>query len=107
MKKKSTFTLLAFGALALFLLQGNSSGAPSGRTGAPGDQTCGTASCHNADVNTGSATIELIVDDSLEQYQPGTTHRIKMSISNSMNAAKNGFQVLLWMPQIILWVVSR
>ena len=93
MKKKSTFTILAFGAIALFLLQGNSSGSPSGRTGAPGDQTCGTSSCHNADVNTGSATIEIIVDDSLEQYQPGVTHRIKMSISNGQNAAKNGFQV--------------
>ena len=93
MKRKGTLLILLGGLIAIMFLQGNSSGAPAGRTGAPGEQSCGTSSCHNATDNEGSATIDITIDEGVENYTPGMTHKLTMSISSAMNDAKNGFEV--------------
>lgn len=94
MKVKSTiFSSFALIAVTVITLA-NSGGAPAGRTGAPGDSTCATASCHNGTLNSGNATIELNIGDDFTSFTPGEQLSINISLMNAQNVNKNGFQIL-------------
>ena len=69
----------------------NSGGAPSGKTGAPGEGNC--ASCHSGNVNDGSATSSITFNGNNNQYDVGITYDFSLSISNG--SSKNGFQLVI------------
>lgn len=93
MFKNSTifYALLLVGSI-LFLA--NSSGAPVGRSGAPGDNTCGTSSCHSVSANVESATVAINFQEGLEVYQAGETYRLEITIEGAQNEDRNGFQIV-------------
>ena len=66
------------------------SGAPAGRTGAPGESSC--TDCHAGSTNDGSTTSSLTYSGINNEYQPGNTYNMTLSINNGSN--KNGFQVV-------------
>ncbi len=108
---KNLFTTFLFigGLLVYIVLLGNRGGAPAGRTGAPEDATCASAGCHNTTVNSGSATINLGINDSATTYLPGATHKISISITDAQNIARNGFEIVALDAQnsnIGEWVLS-
>ena len=94
MKKRSTIYVLFILGIFWAIFSSNSSGSIPARTGAPGETTCASASCHLGTPNSGNATIDLLLDDSLANYTPGTTHKVQISIANPQTASKNGFQVI-------------
>lgn len=90
--------LTAFAATALgFAFAGDSSmpsvhassgGAPTGRTGAPGESNC--TSCHSA--NSGPGTVSIIAPAS---YTPGQTYTIQIQqTTTDMGAAIWGFETI-------------
>ena len=94
MNLRSTL-LFAAGIAVLFSLLSNSGGSPAGRTGAPGDQTCSSASCHSGDnLNNGGASVEIALADELTAYTPGMATKVTISLSNAQDAGKNGFEIL-------------
>lgn len=89
-------TYLAYGVLIAvgIVLLGNSGGAPAGRSGAPGDSTCGTSSCHSGTLNSGGASIDLRLNDGSREYEPGASNTLTISINNAQDDSKNGFEIL-------------
>lgn len=72
----------------------SSSGAPGAHTGAPGEQTCATSGCHDDNtINSGQASLSIEVGSSIENYVPGKTYSVKVSISEK-NVKRFGFQLL-------------
>ena len=65
-------------------------GAPASRTGAPGEANC--TACHGGGANDGSTTSSITFSGSNNEYQPGLTYNMTLSINNGAN--KNGFQVV-------------
>lgn len=94
MKNLSTYLLFFVGTLAYLSLLGNRSGSPTGRTGAPGESTCATSGCHNSTLNSGSATINLGIDDGVTAYVPSQTHKVSISIDSPQAAGRNGFEIV-------------
>lgn len=94
MKNFSTLLLFSLGILIYLSLLGNRGGAPTGRTGAPGESTCATSNCHDGTVNSGSATIELGLMNDLTAYTLGATHTVSISIDGAQSAARNGFEIV-------------
>lgn len=93
MSRTSTlFCLTILGAAIISLA--NSSGAIASRTGAPGEQTCGSSSCHSAGANQENATVTLDFQNETTAYQAGETYRVTVSISSAQNANKNGFEIV-------------
>ncbi|MFN2394239.1 MAG: choice-of-anchor V domain-containing protein [Bacteroidales bacterium] len=93
MKKKFTIYLLFFAAVIFISLtphtgDKNSSQAPIGRTGAPGDGTCGD--CHSGGSYTGQILFEL-GDGTITEYTPGETYTI--AFTGDFNAPRFGFSV--------------
>lgn len=72
----------------------NSNGAPAGRTGAPGEQTC--VACHSGTVQNGNATQTLELRDPngnvVTTYLPGVTYDVNFKVNNA--APKKGFQLV-------------
>lgn len=71
----------------------NGSGAPSGRTGAPGESNC--TECHSGSVQSGSGINQIAWTEGVTpvtEYTPGTTYNVGVTFSTA--AAKNGFQVV-------------
>lgn len=68
----------------------NSTGAPAGRTGSPGDggNTCATAGCHGATPTAGSNLFSVGVPSG--GYNPGQTYLIQVNFSGNGN---KGFQI--------------
>lgn len=94
MKRLFTQFLFLFGLITYLALLGNRSGSPAGRTGAPGETTCGTSSCHNVTDNTGSATISLTINEEQTSYQLGETHKITIAIDGAQVEGRNGFEIV-------------
>jgi hypothetical protein len=113
MKKNYLFVLLltgASGSLAFMnagtITQGNTftknahingSGAPSGRTGAPGESNC--TECHSGSVQSGAGINQIVWADGVTpvtDYTPGSTYNVAVTFSTA--AAKNGFQVVALNP---------
>jgi hypothetical protein len=69
----------------------NTSGAPSGKTGAPGESNC--TMCHAGSVNDGSLTSNITYDGTNNEYIPGNTYSMNFSITNG--SQKNGFQLVI------------
>lgn len=67
-----------------------SGGAPSGRTGAPGEANC--TACHNGSAQDGSGVNELILNDGGTEYTAGET--VPMTLTLTDDAIKNGFQLV-------------
>ena len=68
----------------------NSGGAPSGKTGAPGEGNC--TMCHSGSVNDGNATSSVLFSGANNEYELGVTYDLTLSISNG--SSKNGFQIV-------------
>ncbi len=94
MKRLFSSFLFLFGLMVYLVLLGNRSGSPTGRTGAPGETTCGTSGCHNTTPNTGSATINLTLNEAQTAYQLGETHKIAIAIAGAQAAERNGFEIV-------------
>lgn len=109
MKKNYLFVLLltaACGSLAFMssgkitkgnVLKANShingSGAPAGRTGAPGETNC--TECHSGSVQNGDGINQLAWTEGVTpvtEYTPGVTYNVGITFSTA--AARNGFQVV-------------
>ncbi|HFA49202.1 MAG TPA: T9SS type A sorting domain-containing protein [Bacteroidetes bacterium] len=100
MKRTITFSL--FAAL-LLLIMGNSFNkydiespcdAPligGGLTGAPGEGSCGQNGCHTGNINSGPATNILQINNGDNEYMPGETYPVTVSMSQE-NINKFGFQ---------------
>lgn len=78
--------------LISFLWLSNSTGVLPEHTGAPGEMTCGRASCHNAPVNAGSALAGIDVGGGSNTYRAGDTLALTVSISGAQSP-RNGFQI--------------
>lgn len=94
MKKTYTTLIAGLSLIGILFLLGNSTGAPAMNTGAPGEQTCGQVGCHGVPVNQGSAVIAIDFNGGAEAYTAGEIHTVTVSITNPMNAGKNGFQIV-------------
>lgn len=69
----------------------NANGAPTGKTGAPGEVSC--TSCHSGTALDGiSENVLMVLDGAtpVNSYTPGTTYTVALSMSS--NPAKKGFQ---------------
>lgn len=92
MKKKYIYILFILAASFISLIpyagHRNSGQAPLGRTGAPGESTCGA--CHGGGDYTGSMTFDL-GEITSGQYQPGETYTI--SFTADYDAPRYGFSV--------------
>lgn len=60
---------------------------PTGRTGAPGETTCGASGCHSGGAYTGSVTISGIPDTVL----PNQSYTV--TLTNTSNAVRAGFEL--------------
>jgi len=80
---------VTFLAAASFLAHGFTSGAPTGRTGAPavGGQDC--TDCHSGTTNSGPGSVVLTAPST---YAPGSVVPVTVSLTNMQNPNKNGFQ---------------
>ncbi|WP_170853749.1 choice-of-anchor V domain-containing protein [Lishizhenia tianjinensis] len=67
----------------------NSSGAPSGRTGAPGEATC--TACHGGTIQDGSSVLEINFPNNATTFLPDEIYTLTLNFS--AGAAKNGFQL--------------
>ena len=94
MKQLFTQFLFLCGLIVYIALLGNRSGAPAGRTGAPGETTCGTSSCHDVESNLGSAIINLSLNEGQTTYQVGEIHQIAIAIDSAQVEARNGFEIV-------------
>jgi hypothetical protein len=91
------FSLIILPSAAMVLLAmvngPSSSGAPASHTGAPGEQTCATAGCHDDNgINTGTAKLTLDAGG-ITNYVPGKTYTIKVRIEDP-DKVRFGFQIL-------------
>jgi len=71
----------------------NTGGAPSGRTGAPGEGNC--TSCHSGAVQSGTGVNSIIISDmngTVSEYIPGNTYTVVVSMTTA--SGKNGFEIL-------------
>ena len=93
---KKTFTYLPFilGFIVYLFLLSNSSGSPVQSTGAPDETTCGRSGCHAVAENIGAAAIEIVFNEGSLEYVPGETYSMTVGLTNSMNEARNGFQLV-------------
>jgi hypothetical protein len=70
----------------------NGSGAPTGKSGAPGESNC--TDCHSGSVQSGDGINELFLMNSnfqpVTEYVPGETYQVALSTAT---ATKRGFQV--------------
>jgi hypothetical protein len=72
----------------------SSSGAPGAHTGAPGEQTCAASGCHDDNsVNSGTASLSILIGDSISNYIPGKTYAVKIRIADA-GVDRFGFQLL-------------
>lgn len=68
-------------------------GAPTGRTGAPGELTCATSGCHGGTAMDGTTENTFAVTlggNAVTSYVPGQTYTVGLSLSS--NPTKKGFQ---------------
>jgi len=69
-------------------------GAPASSTGAPGENTCNVSGCHDGyPLNSGNALSSLMFDGSNNQFIPGNTYTITVSIEQN-NGVRFGFELL-------------
>lgn len=69
----------------------NSGGAPTAKTGAPGEGNC--TMCHSGSVNDGNSTSSISFSGLNNEYELGVTYDMTLAISNG--SSKNGFQLVV------------
>ena len=69
----------------------NSGGASPGKTGAPGESNC--TMCHSGSVNDGFGVSSISFSGLNNEYIPGTTYDLSLSLNNG--SSKNGFQLVV------------
>ena len=69
----------------------NSFQPPTGRTGAPGEQTCAAAGCHNTGVNTGSGSLDISFSGG-GVFEAGVTYDVSVVVNDS--GSKFGFEMV-------------
>ena len=69
----------------------NSGGAPTAKTGAPGEGNC--TMCHSGSVNDGNGTSSISFSGLNNEYELGVTYDMTLAISNG--SSKNGFQLVV------------
>lgn len=69
----------------------NSGGAPTAKTGAPGEGNC--TMCHSGSVNDGNGTSSISFSGLNNEYELGVTYNMTLAISNG--SSKNGFQLVV------------
>jgi hypothetical protein len=69
----------------------NSNGAPTARTGAPGESTC--TQCHAGSTIDGNNLTDLILDGGGTDFIPGALNSMTLTMSNG--SGKNGFQLVV------------
>jgi len=84
------FLVLVFTDLMTERVNGNSGGAPTGKTGAPGEGNC--TSCHNGTVNSGSGSVTIDVGSGTTGYLLGSTYSIQVEVND--NATTYGFSLV-------------
>jgi len=94
---KKIITLLSFSVTILMAYAAmpgpSSSGAPASHTGAPGEQTCATAGCHDDNpINKGTASLSIDLGEGLKKYEAGQTYPIKIRITDA-DVQRFGFQI--------------
>ncbi len=89
MKKTSTFLLLVLSLVLYYSFSGN---PPNGRTGAPGESTCGSAGCHSPSNPSFSGNIVISGLDNM--ILPGQTYPLIVTITDDLSVAvRAGFQM--------------
>jgi hypothetical protein len=59
----------------------------AGRTGAPGETTCAASGCHNSfALNSGTGSVTITTDLVNNQYTPGQTYNISVTVEQSGNS---------------------
>lgn len=56
---------------------------PTIRTGAPGENTCGTSTCHNAAPNIGSGNIQITFNGANGKYTPGQNYTLTFTVTQT------------------------
>lgn len=88
--KNKLFSTLAIMSAVLLLLANtmrDPNNPPAGRTGAPGETTCGASGCHSGGSYTGTVSISGVPDT----VTPSTTYTI--TLTNATNAVRAGFEL--------------
>lgn len=90
---KISILSVSFGVLALWSVLTGSlrdpNNPPTGRTGAPGETTCGASGCHSGGAYTGTVEISGIPDT----ITPGAIYSI--TLTQTSNAIKGGFEMTI------------
>lgn len=83
--------VLCTGAVFMFLAASVwSTGAPAGRTGAPGDQTCNASGCHDSfDLDSGPGSVAIVASS---EYEPGVPLDITVRVQQ-VSQERFGFQI--------------
>lgn len=72
-----------------------SAGAPAGTAGAPSEQSCATAGCHDQfALNSGNASINFTYNSGVNTYFTGKKYNLNVTINDSAKFTKFGFQVV-------------
>ncbi len=91
---KQTFLPVLSLLLGAWLLLSNAkldpNNPPTGKTGAPGENTCAQSGCHNGGTFQGTVSISGVPDTVV----PGQTYTI--TLTNTSNALRAGFQLTCW-----------
>ena len=88
-----TASVITMVAIMAMTPEKSSSGAPAGHTGAPGETTCATSSCHDDNaMNSGPAILSVDLG-SATKYVPGRTYPIKIRITEP-SVERFGFQLV-------------
>ena len=57
---------------------------PTGKTGAPGEETCYTAGCHLLDeLNPPNASIDIVFNNGANSYKPDTVYDVSLTVTDS------------------------
>lgn len=89
-KSLSILTLLLGAWVLLTNATINPSNPPTGKTGAPGENTCAQSGCHNGGSFQGTVSISGVPDT----VAPGQSYTI--TLTNASNAVRAGFQLTCW-----------
>ncbi len=94
---KKTLLLTAFMCVYAILVNNsyvytNAFQPPTGRTGAPGEQTCASASCHNGTVNSGSGSVDISFSGG-GVFEGGETYDVTVVV-NDGSGSVFGFEMI-------------
>jgi hypothetical protein len=97
MKSRAILTILVPGVMLILMsatVWKSSSGAPASHTGAPGENTCGVAGCHDDNaLNSGTAQLDMELGTQERLIIPGKKYSIKVKIADAM-VNRFGFQII-------------